>query len=844
MRGNLRAPIEDEHPPWEPLPAHGRSGGVLQPTSADAERDARQARILRAMDDGYFLAEVIFDEKGRPADLLCLDENPAAVRMFGQSFKGRRMRDIDPEHEPHWYEILGRVARTGQVERLERCAGPERRWYDFHVFKPDAERHRVAVVFRDVTERRQREAAATDRLQRQTRLFEGIVSTTPDFVYVFDLRGRLLYANRRLLEVWGMSLPDAIGKTWRELGYEQWHHDKHMREFAQVVAAKRPIKGEVPFRAPLTGVFGVYEYIFTPVIGPDGEVEIIAGTTRDVTERKLAEEKLRESEARNTFLLRLGDALRSERDPIAVQEVATRALGEHLGADRVHYAEVEGPSGDTFVVHRGYLRDDMPPVAGRHRFEDYGEDIRAAFGEGRSLVVPDVRAVPDHSAADLSAYDAMGIAAHIAVPLVKAGRVVAFLSVNQRSPRAWTAQEVTIVEEVAERTWAAVERARAEQEQVKVQQVLSEANRQKDQFLAMLAHELRNPLAPIRTSAGILRARAPSDPVLARCRDVIERQTAQMSRLLDDLLDVSRLSRGKLTLQRAPVVLRDVLDAAIETSRPLIDQAGHRITVDAAGADVLLEGDAARLTQVFANLLNNAAKYSDPGGRIDVAVRQEEGRAVVRVRDTGIGIAPEMLGRVFDLFAQGEGARSHAPGGLGIGLSLARRLVEMHGGTIAVASEGVGQGSEFTVSIPVLPPKQPADTARSGQGGSPVPRRRVLIVDDNVDVADTTALFLGHVGCDVRAVYGGEEAVREAERFRPEIVLMDIGMPGVDGYEACRRIRGAPWGAGMLLVAASGWGQSEDRRRSARAGFDVHLVKPVDPDVLVQLLRDMPPIAG
>jgi signal transduction histidine kinase/ActR/RegA family two-component response regulator len=373
-------------------------------------------------------------------------------------------------------------------------------------------------------------------------------------------------------------------------------------------------------------------------------------------------------------------------------------------------------------------------------------------------------------------------------------------------------------------------------ERRRAQQALREADRRKDEFLAMLAHELRNPLAPIRTSVGILRAHASGDPLLVRCRDVIERQTAHMARLLEDLLDVSRLSRGTLVLQRAPVRLQEVIDAAIETSRPLIDQRLHRLTVEGVDPDIVLDGDAARLTQVFANLLNNAAKYSHPCGHIHVQVERTPERASVRVRDGGIGIPTEQQERVFDLFTQGSGAHGHAPGGLGIGLSLARRIVEMHGGTIAVASAGEGSGTELTVSLPALPDRRAVAEPVESIVGT-IPRRRVLVADDNVDAADTIALLLGALGCEVRVAYGGEAAVREAELFLPELVLLDLGMPGVDGFEACRRIRGASWGAGMVVIAVSGWGQDDDRQRSAAAGFQLHLVKPVSPEELVPVLQ-------
>jgi PAS domain S-box-containing protein len=365
---------------------------------------------------------------------------------------------------------------------------------------------------------------------------------------------------------------------------------------------------------------------------------------------------------------------------------------------------------------------------------------------------------------------------------------------------------------------------------------LVEADRRKDEFLAMLAHELRNPLAPIRTSIALMRTRPAVDPLMLKCRDVIDRQASHMARLLDDLLDVSRFTRGKLTVHPKPVMLRDVIDTAIEINQSLLTQRQQRVLVrDETGDPMVVDGDDARLVQVFGNLLNNAAKYSDTGAEIQVTLRRESDIAAVTVRDPGIGIAPDMLGRIFELFTQTESARAYAPGGMGIGLSLAERLVTLHGGRIIAESAGLGCGAAFTVRLPLartarLEQASPADAPRAAPA-----RRRVLVVDDNMDVADTHAMLLSAGGCDVRTVYSGAAAVQEAERFRPDLVLLDIGLPDLNGYDVCRRLRAHEWGTRMAVVAVTGWGQEHDRQRSAAAGFDRHLVKPVDPAILSEL---------
>jgi PAS domain S-box-containing protein len=363
--------------------------------------------------------------------------------------------------------------------------------------------------------------------------------------------------------------------------------------------------------------------------------------------------------------------------------------------------------------------------------------------------------------------------------------------------------------------------------------------REKDEFIAVLAHELRSPLAPVRTSVGILRAHA-AHPLVIRCGEIIDRQTTHMARLLDDLLDTSRLSRNTLTLQRSRVQLGDVIQAAVEIASPLVAQQRLELVTTGLDRPIWLDADQARLTQVFGNLLNNAAKYSKPGGRVDVLVRLEPEAVVVSVRDAGIGISPDMLERVFEPFTQASVARDHAPGGVGIGLSLAHRLVEMHGGSIEAVSEGAGAGSEFIVRLPNAPQdSQKVEAAAAPAGELSLRGRRVLVADDNVDSADMEAALLSSIGCDVRTVYDGASTLREAERFRPVIILLDIGMPDLDGHEVCARIRSHAWGANIVLIAVSGWGQESDRQRSVRAGFNMHLVKPVDPDALLRTVRDV-----
>ncbi len=368
-------------------------------------------------------------------------------------------------------------------------------------------------------------------------------------------------------------------------------------------------------------------------------------------------------------------------------------------------------------------------------------------------------------------------------------------------------------------------------------QALQQADHRKDEFLAMLAHELRNPLAPIRSAVQLLRLRELTAAQREQARDVIERQVEHLVNLIDDLLDVSRITRGMITLQLEPVLLGAIVARAVETARPAIDAQRHTLEIDLPDELISVEGDKTRLVQVMANILHNAAKFMDPGGRIRLSARREGLQAVIRVADTGIGIAPDLLPRVFELFTQVHSRSERAQGGLGIGLALVRRLTEMHGGTVTVHSEGPGRGSEFTVRLPVQ--AAAAVAVRSTAEPEPVPvlaPQRILVADDNHDAAEALALQLQLAGHDVRAAHDGVEALAVAATFDPDIVLLDLGMPRMDGYEVAREFRQRPRRSRVTLIALTGWGQQQDRERTALAGFDAHLVKPVSTHQLFQAL--------
>jgi signal transduction histidine kinase len=379
-------------------------------------------------------------------------------------------------------------------------------------------------------------------------------------------------------------------------------------------------------------------------------------------------------------------------------------------------------------------------------------------------------------------------------------------------------------------------------EHKRAEEVLREADQRKDEFLATLAHELRNPLAPLRNSLEILRYAEVGGPLLERARGMMERQVQQLVRLVDDLLDLSRITRNKLELRRERIELAAVVRSAVETSSPLLQASGQRLTLSLPLQPVLLDADPTRLAQVFSNLLNNSAKYSEPGGSVSLTGEQHGAFVIISVKDTGIGIPAHMLPRIFEMFTQVDPSLERAQGGLGIGLTLVRRLVELHGGTVEARSAGPGQGSEVTVRLPAAASQPrtatPREVANRGEAAGPLPKRRILVVDDNEDAAASLTLLLTLSGNEVRTAHDGLTAVKMAAAFRPAVILLDIGMPKLNGYEAARRIR-EQQGKEVVLIALTGWGQEEDKRQAQEAGFDHHLVKPLDPATLQSLLASL-----
>lgn len=420
----------------------------------------------------------------------------------------------------------------------------------------------------------------------------------------------------------------------------------------------------------------------------------------------------------------------------------------------------------------------------------------------------------------------------LAAPFVtRDGRNLGLLQLSDKIDGDFGEDDEAILVQLAQMASAALENARLVEE-------LRQTDRSKDEFLATLAHELRNTLAPIRNSLNILRLAAGQGPAAQRVHDMMERQVSHMVRLVDDLMEVSRITRGKIDLRKERMELAAVVRSAVETSKPLLDAGRHQLAISLPAEPLILNVDPVRMAQILGNLLNNAAKYMDDGGQVWLSARREGNEAVISVRDAGVGISAEMLPRVFEMFTQIDRTMARAQGGLGIGLTLVRSLVQMHGGRVEARSDGPGRGSEFIVRLPVASAQGSIETAlREGsQPDAGLAPRRILVVDDNRDSADSLGMLLEFLGARAQVVYDGPAALEAIHTYRPAVVLLDIGMPGMDGYEVARRVRREPEFGGIVLVALTGWGQEEDRLHSKTAGFDHHLVKPVAPDVLQALL--------
>lgn len=676
-------------------------------------------------------------------------------------------------------------------------------------------------------------ARAMAESEQQRRLYHTMLSNTPDFIYVFDLNHRFSYINDALLKVYGMTWEEARGKDWIGLGYEAWHAEMHDREIDQVIATKAPIRGEIPF----TGTAGrrIYDYIFSPVFGRNGEVEAIAGTTRDITERKQAESA--QAAERKVFeRIATGGSLAEILETLLLETEEQSDSGMRCS---ILLLDKSG------TMLRFGAAPSLPPAYNRAMDGIACAALTGSCGtaahERRPVFVSDIANDPHWEGfRDLAAEH--GLAACCSVPIFSLeGNVLGTVAMYYSRPHDPGELDRNLIERANRLAAIIIERKQAEAALAEQTAELLRSDRSKDEFLAMLAHELRNPLAPIRHATEILHNPAAGPAAVEQARQLIARQTENMSRMIDDLLDVSRINQGKIELRTRTVELQGVLAAAAEVARQSCEVHGQTLTVSLPAAAVYLHADATRLEQLFGNLLGNACKYSGTGSRIELSAEVVDGReAVIRVADDGIGIDPELMPRIFDLFVQSSRTLDRSHGGLGIGLTIAERLVRLHRGAIEAHSGGLGQGCEFVVRLPLAeapvhlpasPPPCPLPTAAL----------RMLIVDDNEDAAGSMALLQELRGHVTRTAYSGPDALRIAVEFVPQVVLLDIGLPGMDGFEVARRLRDLPAMKDAFLVALTGYGSHGDRLRAKESGFNEHLVKPADMKLLGEWLGRLHP---
>ena len=759
----------------------------------------------------------------------------------------------------------------------------------------------------------------------------------PDLVFLY---------NDAYVPLLGQKHGRALGARFSELWAEVW---PEMVPLIDRALSGKPVYFEdMPMTVERRGYPERAHFTFShaPLIGDDGQVAGLFCTVMETTRRVAAER-------RAAFELTVSDALRPLASSEDVIATASALLGGELHAGRVVYAEMNGASG-RFSVPRWWARDGRAMSQPSFSIDEFGPAVGAALRAGDVVRIHDT-ARDVRTMGYRSAYIADRIAALLIVPLVKSGQLRACLGIDCPAPRHWSEDDLQLARDVAERTWAAVETARAQAElraerdrsrnifdtiaegfalfdadwtilemnaeglrlsrataaeiigrnhwevfphtldmdsgrmyrevmrtrvasgaiyshtypdgqrvwtEVRAypmqdggiasffrditdrklaEEKLVEADRRKDEFLAMLAHELRNPLAPISAAAELLRIGSGDEARVRTSSNIIGRQVRHMTRLVDDLLDVSRVTRGLITLERARVGARAVVQEAVEQVRPAIEARHQRLAVHLPPSWAVVEGDKARLVQVVANVLGNATKYTPEARGIDLRAEVRADALMISVRDEGIGMDRELTGRVFDLFTQAERSSDRSQGGLGLGLALVRNLVELHGGMVSCSSPGPGKGSTFVITLPLLRDGAPPETASppaAAPAGSPGPLK-VLVVDDNVDAAETLGLLLAAYGHEVVIEHDSLRALDRARSVAPDVCLLDIGLPEIDGRELARRLRAQPETADAVLVAVTGYGQQQDREQAFAAGFQHHLVKPVDAETLVRLLDGM-----
>ncbi len=683
----------------------------------------------------------------------------------------------------------------------------------------------------------------------QIALLAAIVESSDDAIVSKTLDGRICSWNAGAARLFGYTADEIVGRPITVIIPEELR-DEELGFIAKLKRGER-IDHFDTIRLTKDGRRIPISLTISPVCDSTGRIVGASKVARDISERIRIEQLRRQSEAElaaeaaalgklNDFSTRLWRCRNLE---AGLREILASVI-DLSGADK-GTIELYDESTRALSVgaQRGFESSGLDAL--RAATADAGCGFGAAFDLGPRLIVEDIES--DSNCEPMTACARLlGFRGLIATRLLRAdGAMLGVLSVYFPTPLKSTEQELRRLEMCTRQAGEFIQRCATERALHEREEALRDADKRKDEFLALLAHELRNPLAPIRYALAVAKkaGRTPEQQRLGE--EVIERQVAHMSRLLDDLLEVSRITRGTLDLKKTRTELMTVLGTAIESARPILDAKHHDLSLNLPKHAIAIEADAVRLAQVFSNLLINAAKYTDPGGRIELMVAEKGTEVVVTVRDNGIGISPETMPRLFTLFAQEQSALARSEGGLGVGLALVRGLVLLHGGHVEARSVGRGHGSEFLVHLPVgAETSEHRGTAATSTDGHRGPALRILVVDDSRDAADMCAALLALSGHTVQCAYSGRQGIAVAEAFRPHVLLLDIGLPDMNGYELATEIRATPWGHEPTLVAITGWGQAEDRRRAIDAGFDHHLTKPVAPEAVLELLGSAEPLSN
>lgn len=708
------------------------------------------------------------------------------------------------------------IARDGTQRTIDDSAAP--------IQNDSGDIAGVVLVFRDVTE--QRKADATRRR------LAAIVESSDDAIIGTTLDGAITSWNHGAERLYGYAAADVIGKS-----IEFLTPSDRLGEISAILARVRQgeeIEHYVADRRRSDGSIVNVSVNVSAIRDDAGRIVGTSAIVRDVTQMMRTEQSTRFLADASATLAGLVDY------ESTLQKVAQMAVPFFADWCMIDMLQPDGSLRRLSAAHVDPARVQLAEEMHR-RFPPDPESSRGVWNilrTGESEINIDIPAsgalerIPHPELRRI--LEKQGLTSYMGVPLTARGKVLGVLTfITAESGRRYDAHDLAVAEDLAHRAAVAIENAQ-------LYQARQESDRRKDEFLAMLAHELRNPLAPIRNALQILKMPGLDQATASEAREMAERQVHHLTRLVDDLLDVSRIMRGKIELRRERVDLATIIARAVETARPVIDAEQHELVVSVPPSQVWLSADLIRLAQVIANLLTNAAKYTKVSGKIWLTAQCENGEVTISIRDTGIGIPPELLPHIFEMFMQVAPADSRSQGGLGIGLTLVRNLVEMHGGTVEARSDGLGRGSEFIVRIPALSGESAEPiTVDQGDGlqpAGPSTKKRVLVVDDNADAASSLALLLRLLGHQVHVANDGPEALQAVAADCPDLVLLDIGMPGMDGYEVARRLRALPGTERTLIVALTGWGQSQDRQRSKDAGFDHHLTKPVEPAQLQAIL--------